>query len=243
MVIQNIPINTVDIEDIFLRYFQALPPFSAKKKDEIPDAVTLNALEKWFHQKNEACYVISTDSDMKKYCEENQELNYLNSVDSLLDIITSEDASRYQNVMEIFEKSQFDVLDLVKENLFDQTFELSSLDGTVEEVSIGEVNFSDEPLITEIGGDFSKISFHVSFDYVASCSIFDDSASPYDSESKGYLWKEYSDETFSGHLDVPVEVLMTNIDFKQLVPEDVDIEDITVNNNETMFIETWYDYD
>lgn len=236
----TIPINTVDVDDIFKRYFEELPPFSSKKKDEIPDAFTLSAVKKWFHEKDDSCYILSKDSDMKNYCEGDEKLIYQNSIDSLLDIIASEDAN-YKHIISLFETIQDDVLDLVKDNLFEQSFELSDLDGDVNEVDLGEIELSFEPLITEIGIDFAKISLQIHFEFVAHCSVFDITASPYDSETKGYLWKEYTSEVFHGSQELPVEITLTNIDFEQFSSEDLEVKEININNNETIFISTWYD--
>lgn len=180
---------------------------------------------------------------MQNYCEENKELIYLDSIDSLLDIIAREDEERYESIMRIFEEIQEDILRLVKENLFEHSFELSDLDGEVEEVDLGDIEFSYEPLITEIGVDFAKISFEIRFDYVAHCSVLDTVGSPYDSETKGYLWKEYTSEVFHGSQELPVEILLTNIQYEQITLEEVEIENVKIDNNETIFIPTWYDYD
>ncbi|KPN89522.1 PIN domain-containing protein [Lysinibacillus sp. ZYM-1] len=237
--IENIPINNVDVDDIFKRYFEELPPFSSKKKEEIPDAFTLSALKQWFQKKEDACYILSTDSDMKNYCEENKELIYLDSLDSLFNLIASEDA-RYEFVIQVFNEHEDEILENIKDDLFD-SFILDDIDGEVNEVDVSDLSFVNKPLITEIGDNYAKLSLVLQFDYTAYCSVLDVESSPYDSETKGFLWKDYKDEIYHGSEEIPVEIFIDNIKLGEEAPENADIT-AKFNNDEMIFISSPYDY-
>lgn len=239
--IKEVPINIANIDGIFKSYFKELPPFSAKKKDEIPDAVVLSALEEWFQEHSNTCYIISTDKDMKNYCEGNKKLIYLESIDKLMAIITDEDdEEKYKRIIELFETIQDTVLQSVQENIYNQPFVLLA-DGEVDEVALHDVKVVSGPLVTETGVNFARVSFEVSFEYDVHYSILDITSSPYDSETRGYLWKEYSSETTNGSQELTVEVLLTNINFEQINYEDVEIGETDLDNNGPILVKTWYD--
>ncbi len=55
---------------------------------------------------------------MKRFCEEHDRLIYLNSIDKLLDLISSEDEERYERAVNLFDSKRNEILEEIKENLF-----------------------------------------------------------------------------------------------------------------------------
>ena len=68
----------VNITEILEKYFSAVPPFAkeGKKKSEFPDAITLNAVEKWAETKSAKVLAIAVDPDWKTYCEQSPHIEY-----------------------------------------------------------------------------------------------------------------------------------------------------------------------
>jgi hypothetical protein len=63
--IQVISSDTVKVSDYIDLYFDELPPFSAKKKSEFPDAISLISLEKYLGSSPK--YIISRDGDWNRF--------------------------------------------------------------------------------------------------------------------------------------------------------------------------------
>lgn len=54
-------------------YFSAKPPF-ATKKSEFPDAIALQALERWAEEEDLQLLVVSKDGDWRQYCKDTPRL-------------------------------------------------------------------------------------------------------------------------------------------------------------------------
>lgn len=76
---------TLDISDIFDKYFSGVSPFnSGEKKNEFPDAFALATLEKWCIEKGKKCILISGDKDLTSYVSKH--LKVASSLSNYLDI-------------------------------------------------------------------------------------------------------------------------------------------------------------
>lgn len=75
-----------DITKILEDYFSATPPFGkeVKKKNEFPDAITLNAIEEWAKQNNKKVLAIACDNDWKSYCEKSENIEYNDDLATVL---------------------------------------------------------------------------------------------------------------------------------------------------------------
>ncbi|MFH4307413.1 PIN domain-containing protein, partial [Acinetobacter baumannii] len=64
----------------------ATPPFGkeVKKKNEFPDAITLNAIEEWAKQNNKKVLAIACDNDWKSYCEKSENIEYNDDLATVL---------------------------------------------------------------------------------------------------------------------------------------------------------------
>jgi PIN domain len=74
---------TLDIGDVFEKYFASSFPFSSgKKKNEFPDAFAISSLEKWCHSSKKKCFILTGDNDIKQY--KNANLKVI-SIDAYID--------------------------------------------------------------------------------------------------------------------------------------------------------------
>ena len=75
---------TADLSALLGDYFARRPPFSAKKKSEFPDAVTIASLLAWCAKRRATAYVVSGDPDLKACCSESGPLFYAVSVGDII---------------------------------------------------------------------------------------------------------------------------------------------------------------
>jgi hypothetical protein len=68
--------SVAPVADLISRYFSQMPPFSAKKKSEFPDAIALLALEQYAKSERQECIVVSTDDDWEEFCKSSDYLYY-----------------------------------------------------------------------------------------------------------------------------------------------------------------------
>lgn len=85
--VENISVDSIKPSIVFEKYFSEKPPFGKKnKKSEFPDAFVLEAINQASLNMSELIYVVSTDPDMKKFCNSIDNLTYLEKVDDLIDL-------------------------------------------------------------------------------------------------------------------------------------------------------------
>jgi hypothetical protein len=90
MNIEVISTNDVKTTDVMHLYFNLLPPFSFKKKNEFPDAISLLAIKEKI--KNNECIVISGDKDWASYFEKIGNFEFFSSISEFIDkLLTDED--------------------------------------------------------------------------------------------------------------------------------------------------------
>lgn len=80
-----------DITKILNDYFSAIPPFGkdGKKKNEFPDAITLNAIEEWAKQNHKKVLAIARDNDWKSYCETSENIEYSEDLATVLVVLNA----------------------------------------------------------------------------------------------------------------------------------------------------------
>lgn len=82
--------DLVDTRTIYDAYFAGDPPFgSGRKKDEFPDALALNALERTAADRDTAILVVSKDGDWKAYCEKSKRLYLVPKIEHAMNLITN----------------------------------------------------------------------------------------------------------------------------------------------------------
>jgi hypothetical protein len=79
----DVPLSA-DLSALFDGYFARRPPFSAKKKSEFPDAVTIASLLAWCEKRHATAYVVSADPDLKACCSPSGPLFYAASAGDII---------------------------------------------------------------------------------------------------------------------------------------------------------------
>lgn len=75
--------------DLFVRYFEQLPPFEVKKKSEFPDAASLLALESHARNHGTQGIVVSKDGGWAAFAKESDYLYHVSSLDELVALFES----------------------------------------------------------------------------------------------------------------------------------------------------------
>lgn len=80
--------SLVNTSTLFDAYFAGEPPFgTGRKKDEFPDALALNALERAAVERGTGILVVSKDGDWRAYCEKSENLYIVPEIERALALI------------------------------------------------------------------------------------------------------------------------------------------------------------
>ncbi|WP_350253574.1 PIN domain-containing protein [Bacillus halotolerans] len=229
--VEEIPISDECTNEIFQKYFNGQPPFSSKKKDEFPDAFALYSLSNWAKINNEIIYVVSDDKDLKAYCEDNEDMIYIKSLENALDYINKhENEVRYELVKRLYDEQQYEFLNYI--NVEDLDIDVNDLVEDVEINSLYVNSVDDDPLVLELNENKLTIVFNVVIDIHITVSSVDPTRSPYDSEDKKYLFIKYEEEEHEDTIRIPVEL---QLDIKDYQNQQYTIESVLLNNGNTFY--------
>ena len=82
--------DLVDTRTVYDAYFAGDPPFgSGRKKDEFPDALALNALERTAADRKTNILVVSQDGDWRAFCEKSKRLFIVPEIERALNFVTN----------------------------------------------------------------------------------------------------------------------------------------------------------
>ncbi|PGU90092.1 hypothetical protein COD71_23510 [Bacillus cereus] len=230
---EYISIDSVSNSEIFDLHFDRLPPFTEKKKTEFKDAFVLTALNNWANCNNETLYIISSDSDMKKYCETKTKLSHMKSIEDFLDTLSRDKEFLYDFITNIYDYNNSEI-----ENSIEDSFQTFNVDANQIDIHLNDVEFeineiAEDPHILEISETSAQIAFDAYISIKASIEMFDADNSIYDSEEQAYFYKAYSYHDFDEVVQVPVTA---KINFDVQNDDFLEITDVVINENETYYI-------
>lgn len=203
-------LSKVDANEVFRKYFQHEAPFQeGKKKDEFPDAFSMLAIEASLG-KDEKCYVVSEDPDLKAFCAANNRFLLIEDLAKLLDLYNSHDEDRAAAIKAYLAAHDGDIRKAITEQVNDAEFyNVSTWDDA--EVNSHMVNGVDDfdPDIISIDDETCLASFDVTVHYEVVVDGPDFINGYYDrEEDRMYAaGKTRREETSS--LDVTVEIEMS----------------------------------
>ncbi|QYF82350.1 PIN domain-containing protein [Brevibacterium sp. PAMC21349] len=231
-----ISIDNVSPALIFQMYFQGIPPFSKKKRDEFPDAFSLVALENWFKQADEKISIVSDDEDLKNYCEESHTLIYEASLESLFDSLTKNDNFKHQFIISVYDANDDKIESNIIDGFEEHWFILIGEEGEIEKVDVQFIELDEDPYIIDFdeeGEDLATIAFNASVSFCADISYVDYSNSYYDKEEGKYLFLETVNTEINDVVTVPVFMkIKYNYDNK----EELEVYSISLNEGESIEI-------
>ncbi|MEZ8314260.1 PIN domain-containing protein [Vibrio splendidus] len=149
-------------EELLELYFSKLPPFGeGKKKSEFPDAISLLSLESFLGE-GEKIYVISADKDLKNYCEGNQRLISVDSLEKLLDTYNQHTNVRTEKIKTYLNQAKEQVKTKVFEYISESDVYNSSTWEDAEVDSFSVISVSDfEVNVIEVNDEECQLTFEV----------------------------------------------------------------------------------
>lgn len=231
--VREIPISNKGILEIFDRYFESKPPFSEQKKSEFPDAFVLDSIAEWTKENKENLYVVSTDSDMKNYCAEQDNLIYVESLEKMLDIIYQNDDIKYNSVQKLYDDYSGEFLEYINSSIDQLIFDIYDLYGDVEVIKIEAFEMDEDPLVMSIKDNKVTLVFNTEISYTVSISYLDESNSVYDREAGEYIFTEYDSKTVEDVATIQVELELDVTDYQEL---NFEFEKVIFNKGDIFYI-------
>ncbi len=163
-----LPTSEVSIDAVFDKYFGKRPPFGeGKKKSEFPDAFALEAIVAWCKENDERMYVVSTDGDLKEYCETSDCLIALNQLAEFISVIELHDEELLaRSVNKLLNKNQDVIKEAIAKSFYKQDFWIKDQEGHVNEVRVNELEVA-EILILEVEQDVAFVHVDVETNFSA----------------------------------------------------------------------------
>jgi hypothetical protein len=236
-------LNSNDIcnEELLSLYFEGTFPFSAgKKKNEFPDAISLLSLKAWTKKRNnkkKKVYIISNDSDLKGFCDDDKYIS-IDELAEFLDIYNRIEERLTATVNGYISNEIEWIIEKIKESFLECEFECSgNWEIEVDDVEIESVDIADINII-KVEDKRAIVSLKTTIEFSANFSGPDYDNSVWDGEDKVYIFLETFSEDM--HFDEIFDVSMI-VDFDEEAGELTAIEDIQFDGDTSVTLH--YDYD
>jgi hypothetical protein len=172
--------NGIEIKEIMNWYDWGHAPFSDKKKNEFPDALSIASLNQYHKSSNENIAIISGDGDFKSACEKHQHFLYFPSLPAYTEAIQSED-ERVDKVHHMLSSNDSIVRKSISEEFPNLSFLIeANWDGEAEDIELSDFN-EIEYYVVGIGHHNYIVSFDAEISFSAYVSYWDLETAIYDS--------------------------------------------------------------
>lgn len=167
------------ITDILDDYFNQKPPFSEKKKNEFPDAISFKVAENFFQNKNKKAYFITYDKDFNEI--ESEFIFVKNNLEDIIEEISKENRSSIYEQNELIGKTIKSNIQLFKNILESELdFELShkiqyilEKENIFLEVSTHELKHTiSEIMVFDINENLQNIGFKLIGNYNGKLEVY-----------------------------------------------------------------------
>jgi hypothetical protein len=239
-IIKKIPYTSLNIGNVFKKYFNTVPPFSnGSKKAEFPDAFSIELIKKYFEglQLTTPIKVFSTDKDFLN-CNEND----LSFSSDYGDYINNKNKQllQFKITEKLFEENKSNFISKFKlwfeENLDDEYlyYETIIFNEDIYDINIKEIKVTDlQYQIINIDGDIVTIEVYANVFVSVSILKDDEDTMYYDSDDKEYHYlytKNISvEKTFKSSMISTAEIISEK-DFFDFEIESIN-EDLTLDFN------------
>lgn len=235
--VETIDVSNVNPQVVFDAYFNNRPPFDKEsKKHEFPDAFALEAIKQASLARGHSVYIVSSDGDMKSFCEQEDNFIHLENIDDLIDLIVRSE-SAYDEPAKLADEIFEQLLEQIKANAL-QALEdgefiyeyADPLDENINSIEINSVNIEKKNLQDV---DAEGAEYEVEFEVVvtANYQFADYDRSPWDPEDKQYVFVLRNEstvkhkETYTAHLTLAyTDGLKTNACIEEFYFQDTYFE-------------------
>lgn len=193
--------DLIDLDSIIDDYFEINPPFEEgeKKRKEFPDAFIANQIRNRFDE-TEDVVIISNDNGFKKACQQTKNHFFFGTLGDLFDAINKEKEEAYAATTELIKELQLcintAILEFIKSN---ENIDVRGLSYDKDGIEYGydydefflhnisKLSFMIHS-IDEMTDKNSKVTLLCKADISADCYYEDYSNTPWDSETKDYVF-------------------------------------------------------
>ena len=162
----------VEIEEIMNWYDWKHAPFSDKKKNEFPDALSISSLNQYYKSSNENIAIVSHDGDFKSACAKHKHLLYFPSLPAYTEAIQRED-ERIDKIHQMLSDNDSIVRESISEEFPILSFLIeANWEGEAEDIELLEFN-ELEYYVVGIGHHNYIVSFDAEITFSAYVSYWD----------------------------------------------------------------------
>lgn len=220
----------INVEKIFSLYFSKKAPFdNTKKKNEFPDAFSLDILNRWAETESSSIYVVSKDNDFKEGVKNFSNLEHVHSLADMLSVLSY----RYEELAPLcaktYEFAKSDIDKLIIENFGARGFYIDDQEGDVDNIFNIEIDeYQPRLLIVDHENENISAEFEVitTISFEAEISYDDLDTASYDSEDKVLIPHFTIEETVSSSETIMVNV---SLSFEKYSPTSYKLEEISFN--------------
>ena len=227
--IKKLAYNDIDVEKIINSYFAQEKPFgSGQKKDEFPDAITLQIIEKWCKKHRVKCVLLSNDKDMQEY---KNELFIHEDTEEYVNRKLKEAEARISSINQLFKENESYYISKVKEwseeQFENETLYLKHINyAEIESIEISniEVTFK-EYYVTRKFDDNIQIQAYYDITFEIKIEHTDLDSGYYDDEERTWYYVENTFTTFEDSDEIPVD-----FEYRTLPNGEISFEITKINN-------------
>lgn len=237
-----IPYPTMDIGEVFRKYFKSEPPFcSGKKKEEFPDAFAIAQIEQWAKDKNRIVKVMTTDNDFDKLADKHITIvkDFDKFLDEQLKQVTEQQRLDKLDELYLLKSPQIDkeLTDWINDEFDDDSVFFDLVNWM--EIHDKNINFvkvlSKEYELISTDKDYLTIEVSAIVSYKISLNVDDEQSGIWDSEDKVMLFREETTlELEQNDLDVTMKLRFNIINDEDY---DEDFEVLEINENKAIDID------
>lgn len=169
--------ENLNVSDVNNWYFNRIPPFSEKKKEEFPDAMIISSIMNYFKDFQDRVIIISEDNDVKEAINKHTNFEIIQNLSPLLEELfeftdaQTEKIKRYIYNKRIF--NDINIYDILSNDSLD-TFDIDNLKISINYIDAIDKIEENRYVINvnvniELEGEFSLIDYGL--------SVFDDECS------------------------------------------------------------------
>ncbi len=232
--IEVISAKETDVQQLLDLYFTGKPPFSLKKKNEFPDAISLLSLSNWQEKTDENIYVVSGDGDYKAWCNGKSEYYYVETLNEFMDLYNRAEEKLTEEIHELVEVEKYQILKTLSDSFLWCGFEYApNWEAEVENVEVINIELIDVSVI-DIADESVFLNLTLEIEYSADVSGPDYDSGIWDSENKEYAYVPVFHETISNKdwYDVSLE-MSVSLKEKKIT----DIDNVLFNDSRNIIID------
>jgi len=168
----------IDAEKVINDYFETKPPFrEGQKKNEFPDALSINSISNWCKKNNKKVFFITNDKDFKEYKDNNIDCSY--NLSNLLELLYKENDDVAEFLTRIYEQEKYKIEDTYTINYYldialsNEVYTKLENDPWIEDVNVDISEIEDVEIIIAIINevDDDRFSYEIEVDIIFTVEV------------------------------------------------------------------------